>query len=177
MLKVRPAKSEELNQVVDFYNHLIDLMQDSEYLPGWEKDIYPTKSFLQDSIEARRLFVGQQEESGDAYAAAMVLNHDYADGYEKAPWHITAPRELVSVLHVLGVSPEYQRRGIATQMVLEAIRIARSQRQRVLRLDVMDTNLPAQKLYSRIGFQYVDTVELFYEDTGTMNFLLYDYEL
>ena len=43
-----------------------------------------------------------------------------------------------------------------------------------LRLDVLGTNLPAQKLYTAMGFQYRTTLKLFYEDTGTTDYLLYE---
>lgn len=56
----------------------------------------------------------------------------------------------------------------------QAIHIARTKRQRALRLDVLGTNLPAQKLYTAMGFQYRTTLKLFYEDTGTTDYLLYE---
>ena len=74
----------------------------------------------------------------------------------------------------LGVAPERQGRGLAKQLVRQAIHIARTKRQRALRLDVLGTNLPAQKLYTAMGFQYRTTLKLFYEDTGTTDYLLYE---
>ena len=38
-------------------------------------------------------------------------------------------------------------------------------------------NLPAVRLYESEGFRFVSRVELFYEDTGLTDFLLYEYAL
>ena len=44
-------------------------------------------------------------------------------------------------------------------------------------LDVLEGNLPAKKLYESVGFQYIERMELFYEDTGLAGFWLYELEL
>ena len=62
-------------------------------------------------------------------------------------------------------------------MVREAIRTAGENGQKAVRLDVLGTNIPAQKLYSSMGFQYRDTIQLFYEDTGLTDYMLYEYLL
>lgn len=36
---------------------------------------------------------------------------------------------------------------------------------------------PAEKLYTGIGFEYLQTVTLFYEDTGWTEYELYEYRL
>ena len=36
-------------------------------------------------------------------------------------------------------------------------------------------NMPAEKLYVKHGFRYIDTVQMFYEDTGWTNFKVYEY--
>ena len=38
-------------------------------------------------------------------------------------------------------------------------------------------NLPAEKLYSDLGFKYMDTLEMYYEDTGWTAYELYEYIL
>ncbi|HJC20253.1 MAG TPA: hypothetical protein H9707_00620 [Candidatus Butyricicoccus avicola] len=46
-----------------------------------------------------------------------------------------------------------------------------------MRLDVLAGNIPAERLYVGQGFRYVDTVEMFYADTGRTAFRLYEYAL
>ena len=59
MLQIRVAGKEDYSNVRDFYYLLIDAMEDAEYTPGWEKDIYPTQEFLMKSIENSELYVGE----------------------------------------------------------------------------------------------------------------------
>ena len=42
---------------------------------------------------------------------------------------------------------------------------------------MLNGNLPAVRLYESEGFRFVSRVELFYEDTGLTDFLLYEYAL
>ena len=170
-MQIRAAAPAEFGDVLSFYNALIDAMRDAPFRPGWEKGVYPTEAFIRASLRSGELFVGL---SGGRIIASMVVNHACADGYDAISWGIQASAEEVSVIHALGVSPACQGQGLARQMVLEAVRTARENRQKAVRLDVLASNLPAQKLYSSLGFQYRDTVQLYYEDTGLTDFLLYE---
>ena len=46
---------------------------------------------------------------------------------------------------------------------------------KLMRLDILKCNLPAEKLYPACGFQCVDTVTMYYEDTGWTDFEMYEY--
>jgi ribosomal protein S18 acetylase RimI-like enzyme len=54
---------------------------------------------------------------------------------------------------------------------------ARAHQQKVIRLDVLKGNRHAEKLYSGMGFQYLHTLPMYYEDTGWTDFKLYEYLL
>lgn len=173
-MELRTANENEWKKVKAFYWQLIEQMDSTLYKPGWKKGIYPTDEFLMDSIRNKELYVLLSESN---YMAAMILNHKCTDGYEKIHWNITATPQEITVVHALGVLPDYQGQGIAKLMVQEAIRTAKENGQKAVRLDVLSTNIPAQKLYSDMGFNYMDTIQLFYEDTGSTDYLLYEYTL
>ena len=173
-MELRTANENEWKKVKAFYWQLIEQMDSALYKPGWKKEIYPTDEFLMDSIRNKELYVLLSESN---HMASMILNHKCTDGYEKIHWNITATPQEITVVHALGVLPDYQGQGIAKLMVQEAIRTAKENGQKAVRLDVLSTNIPAQKLYSDMGFNYMDTIQLFYEDTGSTNYLLYEYTL
>ena len=56
-------------------------------------------------------------------------------------------------IHDIFVKPEHRRRGVASILMAEAERFARSQGARVLRLGVLDRNEHARALYVRHGFR------------------------
>ena len=174
MLDIRAARAGEFAAVRSFYHKLIDMMEGAEFHPRWEKCVYPSDDFLRSSIERGELYVGML---GEEIAAAMVINGEGADGYDGAPWRVRAADGEFSVIHALGVLPPHHGRGFARELVAAAKEIARSRGHRALRLDVLNGNLPAVKLYESEGFRFVSRVKLFYEDTGLTDFLLYEYAL
>ena len=53
MLEIRTAKEEEFENVVSFYDAVIDGMQNAESKPGWKKGIYPDEKFLREPLNGR----------------------------------------------------------------------------------------------------------------------------
>ncbi len=78
------------------------------------------------------------------------------------------------VIHALGVHSDHQGRGYAKALVQYALDIAGKRGMKSVRLDVIEGNLPAEKLYSCFGFRFMDIQQMFYEDTGWTNFMLYE---
>lgn len=171
---IRPAKENEYERVRQFYYDLIDEMQNHPYCPAWQKDIYPRDADLASYVRRGELYLA---EDGDAILGAMVLNHNSNEGYAGAPWLVDAAPGEVTALHLLGVSPSRSRQGIGMAMVQEALRLARADKQKTVRLDVLEGNLPAERLYPKAGFRYVDYRKLFYDDVGLCGFTLYEYPL
>jgi ribosomal protein S18 acetylase RimI-like enzyme len=56
-------------------------------------------------------------------------------------------------IHDIFVKPEHRRRGVASVLMAEAERFARSQGARLLRLGVLDANGNARALYAKQGFR------------------------
>lgn len=172
MFEIRSAKNKDYESIRDFYYSLTDEMKDSKYKPGWEKDVYPTQEFLIQSIENNELFVG---ELNGQIVSCMVINHQGNEGYKKIHWSMNVNDSLVYVIHALGVHPFYSGCGYAKQMVQFAIKEAEENHIKTIRLDVLSGNLPAEKVYCQFGFQYLDTIQMYYEDTGWTDFKMYEY--
>lgn len=171
MICIDKAAPADFAAVWAFYSQLIDDMADAAFHPGWKKGVYPAEEFIRSSLERGELYLARLD---GAMAGAMVINHACVSGYETIGWAAAAAPEEVSVIHALGVSPALQGKGVAGEMVQEAVRLAREAGQKAIRLDVLKGNLPAQKLYTAAGFRYMGAVKLFYEDTGLTDFLLYE---
>lgn len=174
MIEIRKAAPADHEAVRDLYDGLIDGMAGSRYLPAWKKGIYPSEEFLRASLGNGELYTAW---AGGTMVGAIILNHACTPGYEAVSWAVDAEPEEVSIVHALGVSPSFQGKGVAGEMVRGAIRLAKEAGQKAIRLDVLPGNLPAQKLYTAAGFRYMGTVKLFYEDTGLTDFLLYELPL
>lgn len=166
------AKKNQYELVRSFYHSLIDGMKESPYDIGWKKDIYPSPEFLKESLSNEELYIGLE---GDRIVAAMVLNHQYNEEYKKFDWQTEASAHEITVIHALGVHPAYSGKGYAKEMVKKAFQVAIDNSQKAIWLDVLCGNVPAEKLYTGLGFKYMDTLKMYYEDTGLTDYELYEY--
>ena len=174
MMQIRKAENDEFDAVRTFYHAMIDAMESLPFRPKWQKDVYPSKADLKTAIEEQTLYVGELDGS---IIAAMVLNQKCSEEYDRAPWPHTLTRDEFAVIHMLGVHRAYAGQGYAKDLVRYGISLARENGLKAVRLDVLEGNKPAERLYESMGFRYVDTVRLFYEDTGLAEFRLYELEL
>ena len=171
---ISKAYREEYDSVRSFYHSLIDALEGTEYHPMWQKDIYPAPEDLQSAIEAGELYIGR---IGDRIAAAMVLNQKCNPEYADVEWPTSLNLKEFMVIHMLGVHSDFSGKGLAKEMVRFSISTAKASGMKAIRLDVLKGNVPAERLYAGLGFLFVETVKLFYEDTGRVDFELYELEL
>jgi len=174
LMNIRPADISEYDRVRLFYYSLIDEMAKLPYGAGWIKDVYPSRDMIKACIDAGEYYIA--EENG-SICGAMVVNHSFNEGYREFEWPTKAEDDEITVIHALGVHPKYMGRKIATKMVCFVIKKAEEEGQKAIRLDVLKGNLPAERLYSGIGFKYLHTLKMFYEDTGWTDYELYEYPI
>lgn len=70
----------------------------------------------------------------------------------------TSIRRGVWVISNVAVHPEYRSSGIAEQLMQATLRQARDENIGLVILEVQQSNLPAQRLYRRLGFEVYDTI-------------------
>lgn len=68
-------------------------------------------------------------------------------------------------LHNIAVRQDMRRRGIASRLLLEAIRCSRLEGARWITLEVRHSNLPAQRMYEKFGFTVRGIRPGYYTDT------------
>lgn len=126
------------------------------------------------SISKGELFAGL---INDQIMAAMIINHESNEGYNNFNWPTNANADEVMGIHALGVHPEYAGHGYAKELVRFAIAYAKANYQKAIRLDVLKENVPAERLYTSMGFTYLHTLPMYYEDTGLTDYELYELSL
>lgn len=173
-MDIRVAMPDEYKKVINFYYEMIDKMQSSEFHPTWKMGVYPTDDYLKELVLSGQLFLCLD---GERIIGAMVINHDCNESYSKMSWEVDAAADEVTIIHLLCVLPEYGGRGLGKKMLSFAMAHAAEKNQKAIRLDVMEKNLPAIKLYDSMGFRRLETVCMFYESTGWTNFIIYEYEV
>ena len=165
----RKAAKEEFYKIRSLYWNLIDQEQNDPSFPHWKKGIHPSDEMIQNSIDREELYV--LADGGDI-AACVIANAEKVDGYSDAPWQIDS--DELTVLHVLAVHPNRRGKGLARRLVENVIEQERKVGKKALRLDVIENNTSAEKLYQKLGFRYIQTKTLYYDVVGEMTFKLYE---
>ncbi len=173
-MNIRKATLDEFLSVRAFYHEMTDWLETAAYGPGWKKDIYPSPEDLIEALTLGELWVYDYD---GGYIASMIVNSRSQEEYSRVKWEIDASQDEVLLIHALGVMPQYHGKGIASEMVKHAITLAKAQNKKAMRLDVLAGNLPAEKLYPKFDFKLIDTLEMFYEDTGLTLYKLYELAL
>ena len=155
LMDIRAADISEYERVRLFYYSLINEMAQLPYGAGRIKDVYPSREMIKGCVEAGEYYIA--EENG-SICGAMVVNHSFNESYRDFDWPTKAEDDEITVIHALGVHPKYMGKGIAKRMVRFVINKANEEGQKAIRLDVLKGNLPAEKLYSGLGFKYLNTL-------------------
>jgi [ribosomal protein S18]-alanine N-acetyltransferase len=85
--------------------------------------------------------------------------------------------EIEAHVTTVAVAPEHQGKGIGTQIMLGAMRIAQDHGCRQVSLEVAVGNLRAQSLYRRFGFVPVGVRKNYYQLTGEDAYVMWAYEI
>ena len=169
---IREAKKEDLQEVMLFFDMMCKELGKQDFLPEGNKGGFPPEDMVVSAIDGRELYVG---ETDGIIMAAYIMNHTADEAYENVRWQKDLPKEQVVVLHALRVSPEYSGKGYATRLVEHAIETAKQKGNKAIRLDCIEGNYVPHKMYGSLGFKYIDTVEILYEDIGVpRKFLLFE---
>lgn len=172
MLEMKQAQIEESEEVLDFYNVVTEGMKNEKYNSGWQVGVYPDKEFVDEAIQNGWLYIAREEKE---IVCGFVINHNYHEGYNEIKWENNFTPEEILVVHALAVRPSYQGKGAAKQMCRFIQQYAEQTGTKAVRLEVYGINKAAQNLYTSLGFIFKGSVEMYYDDTGLDEYLVYEY--
>lgn len=170
MTEIIIAAPEDFPRVRAFYHSIIDEMQHLPWFPCWEKDVYPTYAGLRGYINRGEMRLTTID--GEIAAAAAL--GDPLDFAGDVRWPSGAEDGETASVNMVAVHPRFARQGLGRQIVSHLMDLAREQGLRALRLDVVDVNTPAKRLYTGLGFQYVSSTTTAFDDGSCLNFDLYE---
>lgn len=168
---IRLASPEEFGQVTAFYRDICQRTPDMGVYGHWIYGKHPTDAMLLDYLRQGCLFLWEEEGTP---AAAMALTPYQTDFYHGIPWARPLEDDEVAVVHVFCVSPDFRGKGMGRKMMAEAIRLSREAGKKALRLDALDGNLPAHRVYRDAGLLPMGTRPEYYPNTGHADFIYYE---
>lgn len=165
---IRKAEEKDIQFIADIYDRLIDYETETVSYTSWIKGVYPTRHEPETAVPLGTMYVF--EEDGKVLAS-MILNQNQAEAYYEMPWKYKAPDEKVLVIHTLCVDPDEKGQGIGKSMVAFAEEHAKINGCDVIRIDTCTTNIPAQKMYAKLGFESVGTKHVMHHGVLDMTLL------
>ena len=165
------ASLEEYDSIIAFYDDVIERTPEIEKHARWQHGKHPTADGIKSYVNEGCMYLYKEQ---DTIVGAMALTMYQGADYHAIGWSRQVQDDEVSVIHILAVSPDKQGTGIGSEMVREAINLAKAKGMKSIRLDALATNTPAHKIYERLGFVYKGKQHLYAENTGWTDFFFFE---
>ena len=166
------ATSADFAAIQTFYAHVVSHTLDMPTYGRWKQGLYPTEEDFNMYIQGNNMYLYKE---GETIVGAMAVTMFQGEDYHAIAWSQELPDDEVAVIHILAVNPDYHGRGIGAQLVSEAICLAKANGMKAIRLDALASNLPAHKLYERLGFVYRGKQHLYAANTGWTDFFFFEH--
>lgn len=158
-METRLAVIEDLPELKIMFDKIVKVMEANNVFI-WN-EYYPYEEFEND-IQKKNLYVV----CGNVGIISAFGLFDNVNGSNSFEWE----NKNADVLYLgrFGVNPDFQKCGYGAKTITEAIKIAKSLGAKYLRLQVVDSNIPAIKFYEKVGFiQVCGVFEEYIEETDT----------
>lgn len=171
-MELKLAKETDFKKLTDFYKYVISNTQNMEKCCRWNYGLHPTDEMIKSYITENAIYYIEENEE-ILGAASITLTQD--ENYHTVKWSLNLKDDEVAVIHILCVNPKKQKCGFAKKIMELVIDFARKQNKKAIRLDAINCNTPAHKLYESLGFKKCDVKNWYASNLGNIDFFLYEY--
>ncbi|MEA4900484.1 GNAT family N-acetyltransferase [Desulfitobacterium sp.] len=147
-MKIRKAKFEDLNIIIDIFRKAIKVMNDNN-IHQWD-EVYPTDTNLEQDILNGQMYVGIRD---GEIVSALVINNECDEEYKNGNWRYDD--DNCAVVHRLCVNPIYQNKKIGKDTMFKIEELLKTEGIQSIRLDSFSLNPYALKMYQTLGYQKV----------------------
>lgn len=160
------ANINDIDEIVELYRFVIDEVNKTNVKLGWNIDVYPNYDFVKNAINNNEMCILKQN---GKIISAGVVNHNVNKEYDDIDWQIKSPKDKISTIHALATHPNY-RGVVSSQMLADIHSFCKANGDVAIHLDVIDTNIPAYKLYLKNDYNLIEQIKMYYEVVGTREF-------
>ena len=170
-MKLELATQNDYDAIIAFYDDVTERTPEMATYARWSKGKHLTVEGIKAYIDERSMFLYR---ANSVIVGAMAVTMYQGEDYHAIDWAQQVPDDRVAVIHILAVSPDVQGKGIGSEMIREAIRLAQNKGMQAIRLDALASNTLAHRLYERLGFEYRGKQHLYAENTGWTDFYFFE---
>ncbi|EPD77971.1 GNAT family N-acetyltransferase [Atopobium sp. oral taxon 199] len=170
----RVASASDFAEVCEFYKEVCEKQADDEYGADWHYGIYPTEDDLKKNLEKSEIHTCRID---GRVVSAVVLEESADPMYRDVDWKIKCPDHEVLTIHLFAIHPDFRGRQVSRNMMNYMFEYGKKHGFKSVQLDVLKGNVPAEKLYIKSGFCFVEERPVWYEDIGDQVAHLYEKNL
>lgn len=165
------ASASDFEKIKSAYIDIINRTPSMKEYARWEYGKHPTDEMIQMYIDGGNMYLFMEDGN---LAGVIAITFSQGEDYHPVKWQVEANDDEVMVLHILGIIPDFQGKGIGKKMIQSALELGRTKKMKACRFDALSSNLPAQKLYESLGFVFCGKQHWFANNTGWTDFYLYE---
>lgn len=154
---IRKGTAGDLDELEKLYDSLNDYLEQNINYPGWRKGLYPVRENAADGIKNENLYI---IEINEQIAGTVILSHEPEKAYNKALWKTENNYENIIVIRTFAVHPKFMKNNAGFSLMKFAEKFGKENGMKSIRLDVAIQNTPAISLYEKLGYEFIDTVDL-----------------
>lgn len=149
-VEIKKCSLEDIGLVGKFYDDEI-LYMDEHGLnyPKWIYQTYPSQTSVKEATKSGTQYFCTVELR---VCGAFVLDENPGGLYQKGDWKADLNQGEYLIIHALSVAHEFSGKRIGCAIVKYCIEYAKSMDYKAVRIDVVPSNLPAIRLYEKMGF-------------------------
>lgn len=157
-IEIKLAETREIKIIYDFYEEVCKELEGAKYSPLWQIGFYPCLADIENHISNKNMYISVID--GRIASAMATVNHgDY------------------SSLHLFAVHSDFRNQHLGKQMMNKLFEISKERGNSRIILDVVKGNLPAERLYQKMGFEYIREKTEFIKRVGNVDFNIYEYSI
>ena len=157
-IEIRLAEAGEIDKTYDFYKEVCKELEGAEYSPLWQIGFYPCIENIENHINNKNMFIAVID--GRIASVMATVNHGN-----------------YSSLHLFAVHSDFRNQHLGKLMMNKLFEISKERKNNKIMLDVVKGDLPAEKLYQKMGFNYIGEKTELIERVGNVDFNIYEYNI
>lgn len=164
----------DFERITDFYKYVIDNTDTMPECCRWIYGLHPSDEMIALYITEGSLYYCEQD---GVIISAVSATPYQGDDYHDVEWDDKLADDEVGSVHILAINPDIQKQGMASKTMNAVYELFKAAGKKAIRLDALDTNLPAQRLYESLGYKKIDVRNWYACNLGYADFLVYEMKI
>ena len=172
-MKISKCSMCDLEKVALLYDETVLYLTEHINYPKWKYKEYPSYDSAKTAIESGDQYMCTDDDGN--VVGAFMFDTDPRGNYDCGDWSTKLNTGEYKIIHAFAVHPALQGKGVGEFMVGYCLDSAKKDKFKAIRLDAVPANVPARRLYEKMGFQFAGEKDLERNMPEIPTFTLYEF--